>query len=255
MRNSDKHIDPSLKTIISSDDNNGKMALFVPPEMSDLQPENLRYLHALASRNGCTLIEDRRGLDIRPLVERRDLKPHKLARGVGVLLKQTGMPGPNPQLSIPHRLVPGSPNFTLPQLIDMVAAAVSSSKRVVILPTPSLVAATGNETHPISAYGCKMITADANITLCFFDSPGFKAIGYIAGKQFVMHVLVGGGPLKSPHIWANYEALLRNRFRFQLFRSTLPGQDFGLLYNTFFLDIESGATRNNLSMSRQSTNS
>lgn len=252
MRNSDKHIDPSLKTIISSDGKNGKLALFVPPEMSDLQPENLRYLHAMASRNGCTLIEDRRGFEARPLVERRDLKPHKLARGVGVLLKQTGMPGPNPPLSAPHRLLPGSPRFTLPQLIEMVAASISSSKRVVILPTTSLVAATGNETHPISAYGCKMITADANITLSFFDSPGFKAIGYVANSQFVMHVLVGGGPLKSPHIWANYDAMLKNRFRFQLFRSTLPGQDFGLLYNTFFLDIESGTTHNSSPTHRQS---
>jgi len=154
--------------------------------MQDLQPENLRYLHALASRNGCTLIEDRRGFDIQPLVERRDLKPHILAQGVAVLLKQAGMP---------------------------------------------------DETHPISAYGCKLITADANITLSYFDSPGFKAIGYIANSQFVMHVLIGGGPIKSPQIWANHEAMQKNRFKFQLFRSTLPGQDFGMLYNTFYLNI------------------
>jgi len=243
MRHSDKRIDPSLKTIISSDGKNGKLALYVPPEMSELQPENLRYLHALASRNGCTLIEDRRGLDVRPMVERRDLKPHTLALGIAELVKQAGMPGPAPQLSKPHRLQPGKPNFTLPELISMVAASVNASKRVVILPTPSLVATTGNDTHPISGYGCKLITADANITLSFFDSPGFKAIGYISGEQFVMHVLIGGGPMKSPHIWANFDAMQKNRFRFQLFRSTLPGQDFGLLYNTFFLDIESAAAK------------
>jgi len=243
MRHCDKRVDSNLKTIVSSDGKNGRLALYVPTEMSDLQPENLRYLHAMASRNGCTLIEDRRGLDIRPVVERRDLKPHQLSIGISELIRLTGMPGPRAQLSSPHRLLPDSPNFSVPQLIDMVAASVGKSKRVVILPTPSLVATTGNETHPISAYGCRIITADAELTLSFFDSPGFKAIGYISNSQFVMHVFIGGGPLKSPHIWANYDTMLRNRFRFQLFRSTQPGQDFGLLYNTFYFDI--GVSRTN----------
>jgi len=238
MRLSDTRLDPSLRTIISSDVKNSKLALFVPPEMSELQPENLRYLHALASRNGCMLIEDRRNTDIRPLVEQRDLKPHKLSIGIGELLKQAGMPGANPSLSSPHRLTPGSLHFDVPMLIEMVSATVKSSKRVVILPTPAMVESTGNETHPISAHACKLVTAEAEMILSYFDSPGFKAIGYIADNQFVAHVFIGGGPLRSPLIWANFDAMLKNRFRFQLFRSTQPGQDFGLLYNTFYLDIE-----------------
>ena len=121
----------------------------------------------------------------------------------------------------------------------MVSATVSKSKRIVLLPTPTLVETTGNETHPISAFACKLVTADASTVLSFFDSPGFKAIGYIAKDQFVVHVFIGGGPLRSPLIWANFDAMLKNRFRFQLFRSTQPGQDFGLLYNTFYLDINS----------------
>jgi len=243
MRLCEQRVDPSLKTIISTDGKNGKLALYVPPEMSEFQPENLRFLHAMATRNGCTLIEDRREIDMRPLTERRDLKPHKLAKGISQLIKQAGMPGPHAQLSSPHRLALDNPNFAVHQLIDMVAASVSRSKRVVMLPTPSLVATTGNETHPISAHGCKLITAEAVITLSFFNSPGFKAIGYLANSQFVMHVLLGGGPMKSPHIWANYDTMLKNRFKFQLFRSTQPGQDFGLLYSTFFFDIETGAAR------------
>jgi len=239
MRLSDTRLDPSLKTIISSDVKNGKLALFLPPEMSELQPENLRYLHAMASRNDCVLIEDRRASDIRPLVEQRDLKPHKLAIGIGELLKQTGMPGPAAQLSQPHRLTPGNPHIDVSLLIDMVSATVAKSKCIVLLPTPALVETTGNETHPISAFACKLVTAETNTTLTFFDSPGFKAIGYIANNQFVIHVFIGGGPLRSPVIWANFDAMQKNRFRFQLFRSTQPGQDFGLLYNTFFLDIRS----------------
>ena len=241
MRLTDTRLDPSLRTMISSDVKNGKLALFVPTEMSELQPENLRYLHALASRNGCMLIEDRRRTDIRPLVEQRDLKPHKLSIGIAELLKQTGMPGPEPTLSKPHRLSPENPHFDVPVLVDMVAATIKTSKRVVILPTRALVDNTGNETHPISAHACKLVTADTEVVLSYFDSPGFKAVGYVADSQFVVHVFIGGGPLKSPHIWANFDAMLKNRFRFQLFRSTQPGQDFGLLYNTFYLDIDANA--------------
>jgi len=254
MRLSDTRLDPSLKTVISSDVKNGKLALFVPPEMSDLQPENLRYLHALASRNGCMLIEDRRTSEIRPLVEQRDLKPHQLAIGIGELLKQTGMPGSQAKLSSPHRLLQGNPHIDVPDLVDMVSATVSKCKQVVVLPTPAMVETTGNETHPIRAYACKLVTADANLTLSFFDSPGFKAIGYIASNQFVIHVFIGGGSLRSPHIWANFDAMLKNRFRFQLFRSTQPGQDFGLLYNTFYLDIETNHAGHSESVKRDSVN-
>lgn len=243
MRLTDMRLDPSLRTVVSSDVKNGKLALFVPPEMSDLQPENLRYLHAMASRNGCFLIEDRRTASIRPLVEQRDLKPHKLAHGIGELLQRTGMPGPGAKVSRPHRLTPGSTHIDLPDLINMVAATVSQCKRVVLLPTPAMVESTGNETTPISAYACKLVTADTNTTLSFFDSPGFKSVGYVAEEQFVVHVFIGGGPIRSPVIWANFDAMLKNRFRFQLFRSTHPGQDFGLLYNTFYLDISRSRSR------------
>ncbi len=255
MRMSDTRLDPSLKTVISSNVKNGKLALFVPPEMSELQPENLRYLHALASRNGCMLIEDRRNTVIRPMVEQRDLKPHKLCMGISELLKQAGMPGPDPIISSPHRLAPGNLHLDVPVLIDMVSASVKSSKRVVILPTPAMVESTGNETHPISAYACKLVTADSEMVLSYFDSPGFKAIGYIADSQFVVHVFIGGGPLRSPHIWANFDAMLKNRFRFQLFRSTQPGQDFGLLYNTFYLDIHPNHVSRSYSSQQDRANS
>lgn len=239
MQLSDSRLKSNLRTIVSSDVKNGKLALFVPPEMSELQPDNLRYLHAMASRNGCMLIEDRRTSEIRPLVEQRDLKPHKLTKGISELLKLTGIPGADPKLSQPHRLKPDNQHIPVTVLINMVSATVEKSKKVVVLPTPAMVESTGNETHPISAYACKLVLEDQDVTLSYFDSPGFKAIGYVADSQFVMHVFIGGGPLRSPHIWANTDAMLKNRFRFQLFRSKQPGQDFGLLYNTFYLDIES----------------
>lgn len=247
----DARADSSLRTIISSDVKQDRLALFLPPEMSELQPENLRYLHALASQHGCMLIEDRRNMDIRPIVENRDLKPHKLAIGISQLLKQTGLPGDNIQLSKPHRLNPVNPHLDVVQLIDMAAFTVAKSKRIVLLPNEAMVAATGNETHPISAFACKLTTANTETTLSYFNSPGFKALGYIAGNQFVTHVLIGGGPLRSPQLWSNQESMLKNKFRFQLFRSTYPGQDFGLLYNTFYMDLQNLAQTSNIHSSHK----
>ncbi len=233
----DAKVEPSLRTVISSDVKNDKLALFLPPEMSELQPENLRYLQALASSQGCLLIEDRRTMKIQPIVENRDLKPHKLAQGINALLEQTGMQGDRLELSTPHRLNPENIQLDIVQLIDMAAYSIAQSKRVVLLPNDAMVEATGNETHPICAYACELRSAKLDTTLSFFDSPGFKAIGYITGNQFVTHVLVGGGPLRAPQLWSNHEAMSQNYFRFQLFRSTYPGQDFGLLYNTFYMDL------------------
>ena len=52
-----------------------------------------------------------------------------------------------------------------------------------------------------------------------------------------MHVCLAGGPLKNPTLWAHLHTLTRTDFRFQLFPSRKPANDFGLFYATFYLDM------------------
>ncbi len=233
----DRRSSTRLRTNLSSTIQHGKVAFFLPTEMASLQPENLRYMHRLANTHNCKLIEDRRTVDVQPIIEQRDNEFSTMAMGISLLLNQTGMPGSTPDLSVPHRLNPDSLHIEVADLIAMAAFAMPKSKQIVLLPNQFLAEVLDNDTSPISGYACKLVTADITTKIACFDSDNFRAIGYHAGNQFVMHVFLAGGPMHSPELWTNPHTIGHDNFRFQLFKSTHPGHDFGLMYSTLYLDI------------------
>lgn len=218
---------------------NNKASFFLPPDMASLQQNNLRYLHALSQASSCRLIEDRRSVDLAPLSEQRDRKPPHLAMSLSLLVKQTGLPGPLRTLSMPHRLKQENVHIPLPDLIDLMAGSLEQCKRVVILPNRFISNFLGNDTNPIAGYAGRLTIGDKETTLCYFDSPSLRTIGYRSGDQFVLHYLLGGGPIRSPQLWTNLPALQGAQARLQLFRSSHRGHDFGLLHSTVFLDLDS----------------
>ena len=226
-----------MRTVLSCDMPLNRPALFLPPDMAELQPRSLRYLHAFGKANDLRLVEDRRRVEVQPIIEQRQRKPPMIALGLSGLLHQTGVPGQHKPLSEPHRLNADSPYIGISRLISMAAFASDQSKRVVLLPNRFMVNVLNNDTQPISAYACKLLSADATTVLSYFDSPDFRAIGYSAGSQYIMHVCVAGGPLMAPALWTHLHTLTRNDFRFQLFPGRDPATDFGLFYSTFYFDL------------------
>jgi hypothetical protein len=205
--------------------------------MAELQPESLRYLHVFAKINDLKLVEDRRKVEIQPIIEQRNRKPPMIARGLALLLQQTGIPGSPRTLSTPHRLNADSPHIPITKLIKMAAVSARKSKRVVVLPNRMIVNVLNNDTQPISGFACKLISADNNSILSHFDSPSFRAIGYSAGRQYIMHVCLGGGPMNNPTLWTHLHTLTRTDFRFQLFPGQAQQDDFGLFYATFYFNL------------------
>ncbi len=233
----DGRAESPLRTILSYDLRDGQPCLFVPPDMATLQPNSLRYLRTFSRQHAFKLIEDRRQVEIQPIIEQRDQSPPQICIGLSSLLKQTGMPGDTRPLSHPHRLNPGSVHVSVQRLINMAAAAFSNSKKVVVLPNSSIVGVLDNSTLPIAAYASKIHTDDLTSILSHFDSPTFRAIGYSAGNQYVMHVFFAGGPLRNPQLWAPLKTLTHTDFRFQLYPGSRPEYDFGLFYSTFYFDL------------------
>ena len=242
IQKTDQTAESRMRTMLVCDIKSNKPALFVPPDMAELQPSSLRYLHAFARSNDLKLVEDRRRVEVQPIIEQRDRKPPMIALGLSMLLNQTGAPGAIRTLSEPHRLNADSQHIGIAKLIDMAAFAASKSKRVVVLPNRMIVNVSDNDTQPISGFACKLISADTTTVLSHFDSSKFRAIGYSAGSQYVMHVCLAGGPLKNPTLWAHLHTLTRTDFRFQLFPSRKPANDFGLFYATFYLDMAESPT-------------
>ena len=234
----DRRNNPRLRTTMSCNFKQNRIAFFLPPEMASLQPENLRYMHRIAKKHNCRLIEDRRNVNVQPIIEQRSLDTNAMTLGISMLLKQAGMPGAAPEPSKPHRLHPDNLHIDVAELISMASFAAPTSKRIVLLPNQFIVDVLDNETSPIVGYACKLVTADAVTTLAYFDSAHFRAVGYHAGSQFVMHVFLAGGPLHSPQIWSNPNTISNDNFGFQLFKSTHPGHDFGLMYKTLYLDLD-----------------
>ncbi|NND91647.1 MAG: hypothetical protein HKN42_12370 [Granulosicoccus sp.] len=233
----DSAAESRMHTVLSCDIKAHKPALFLPPDMAELQPRSLRYLHAFAKANDLRLIEDRRRVEIQPVIEQRDRKPPMIALGLSTLLQQTGLPGAPRPLSTPHRLNADSPHIGIARLIKMAAFSAPESKRVVVLPNQMMINVLNDDTQPITGYACRLITADTTSILSHFDSPNFRAIGYSAGHQYVMHVCLAGGPLQSSTLWSHLHTLTRTDFRFQLFPGRQAIDDFGLFYATFYLNL------------------
>ncbi|MBX2881839.1 MAG: hypothetical protein KTR32_17965 [Granulosicoccus sp.] len=233
----DETPESKLRTRLRFQAEEDKQGLYVPPDMAELQPASLRYLHALSRQHGLTLIEDRRRSSITPIVDRRDKMPPTMAIGISLLMKQLGMPGMIKPLSNPHRLHAESECIALPRLIRMAARAVDQSKRSVVLPNRLLNNLMNNESHPIAGYACRYRSEAEQRVLCHFDSNNFRAIGYSTGEQFVLHVILGGGPAALPCIWVNRHTLTQTDFQLQLYKAERPAADLGLLYATYYLDM------------------
>ncbi|MFK7996233.1 MAG: hypothetical protein AB8B87_18995 [Granulosicoccus sp.] len=226
-----------IRTMISCDILSGKPSIYVPPDMAELQPDSLRYLHTFARQNNLQLVEDRRRVSVQPINEKRNTVSPIIAKAISELLQQLGMPGDARNLSKPHRLSADSQHININNLIRMAAHAAPKAKRVRVQPNRRLVDVLGGDSQPIEAYGSKLTTADTRTILSHFDSPHFHAIGYSAGRQYVMHVCVAGGQLANPTLWSDFHTMTRTDFQFQLFSAPEPKQDLGLIYATFYLDL------------------
>jgi len=226
-----------IRTMIGCEIIGGKPSMYVPPDMAELQPDSLQYLHAFAQAYDYQLVEDRRRVTVQPIIEKRRQDISVMSRAISELLQQLGMPGRSRSPSSPHRLAADSQHLDIARLVRMAAFAAPTAKRVQVTPNQRLSDILDNSTQPISAYGCRMMSADAQTVLSHFDAPQFKGIGYSAGKQYVMHLCLGGGSLSSPQLWSSFHTLTCSDFQFQLYKGFESQEDYGLVFATFYLDI------------------
>ena len=238
LRVAEDHGRPTARTSLGCHvDPEGASRLFVPPEMPSLQPGSLRWLLRFATANDFALVEDRRDRREEPFMDRRSDTPPAIALGLGLLLKQTGLPGPVARLSKPHRHAADGPFIDVPELVAMAAHAAPRSKRTVVLPNRPLVDVLNADTRPITGYACRLDSAPARTVLSHFDGPAVRCVGYSTGRQYVVHLLLGGGPAAAPALWCDPRTLERTDLRFRLFRGRDERRDFGLLYSTFWFDV------------------
>lgn len=233
----DRQLDLGLRTTFSCAHTGNKPAFYLPPEMAVHQADNLRYLHALASKHDFRLIEDRRSIDIKPFIEQRSNDVSPMMQASIELLKQTGMKSRNMAPSYPNRLNDDGVHVPLPELIELGTRVAEEGKRVVVLPNAALIDILGGDTHPIVGYAANIHAGDDVVTVAYFDSPKYRSIGYRSGDQFINHVLLGGGPTHNPDIWAAEQTLIESNMRFQLYRSKKQQFSLGLMSASQFIDL------------------
>lgn len=233
----DKQIDLALRTALSCALIGDKPAMFLPPEMASNQPDNLSYLHRMASRHNCRLVEDRRSIDIKPLIEQRNANMSPMMQATIELLEQTGLKSTQMKPSYPNRLEDEGIHVPLTELIDLSVRVVDEGKRVVVLPNQTIVDLLGGDTHPIVGYAANIHAGDDVVTVAVFDSPTYRSVGYRSGKQYINHVLLGGGPMHKPEMWAADTILIESQTRFQLYRSQKPQFDMGLMSVAQYIDL------------------
>jgi len=225
------------RTALSCDVDERTRTLYLPPEMRTLQPHALRWLEGFAGRSGFRVAVGQRHDRVDPLAGRRDGDEPLIARGIAGLMHQTGLPGPLARLSLPHRLLADSPLIDLPALLAMGAHALPDAKQVVLLPNAPLQEVLCDDTRPVRGFACRLETRTGPTLLSHFDGPSLRCIGYSAGRQYVVHVLLAGGTLGAPVLWTRPETLARTEPRFRLFRGRCPEHDVGLIYTTLYYDM------------------
>lgn len=233
----DQQLELGLRTTLSCDLAGDKTTLFLPPEMAANQPENLHYLHRLASRHNCRLIEDRRSIDIKPFIDQRNADVTPMLQASIELLKQSGMQGSSLQPSEPNRMNDAGIHIPLPELIAIAVRVAEDGKRIVVLPNPTIVELLGGDTNPITGYAANIPIGTETITVAYYESPKYRSIGYRCGNQYINHVLLGGGPVHKPELWATAQTLVESNVRFQLYRSQRKQFDMGLLSVSQFIDL------------------
>ena len=227
-----------MRTPIVCQIEDGETVFCIPPEMADSQPVVLRYLHAMAVRQKIKLVENRRELDIKPDIERRRNETSDLAIGISLLLKQTGLPGPAHALSAPHMLKPGNRRIPIATLFRIAHATQSEAKKVIFVPNKLISGYLTNTRTSMVGYACQAVTKNGKNTITCFEADGFQALGYLTGDQFVVHVFFGGGSSMNPRLWCEPEMMLNNNLRCQVLPSEEFGQDYGLIYQTLYIDME-----------------
>lgn len=232
----DQQQELGLRTTLNCDIQDEQSALFLPPEMAANQPENLTYLHRLASREEVKLVEDRRSIDIKPFIEQRRSGVSPMMQASIELLEQSGMKG-NLKPSEPNRMNDDGIYIPVSELIVIAARVADNGKRIVVLPNSVIVELLGGDTNPITGYAANIPIGNDTITVAYYESPKYRSVGYRCGNQYINHVLLGGGPAYKPELWAPTQTLIETAARFQLYRSERQEFHMGLLSVNQFIDL------------------
>jgi len=233
----DQQLELGLRTTLSCALSNDKTALFLPPGMGTNQPDNLHYLHRMAARHDCRLIEDRRSIDVQHFIDQRNSNESPMMLASIDLLKQSGMKGSNIKPSKPARMNSKCIHISLPELIAIAVRVAADGKQIKLQPNSAFVELLGGNTHPITGCAANIPIGSETITVAFYHSPKYLSVGYRCGDQYINHVLLGGGPITDPQIWAPQQSLIEANVRFQLYRSQRKQFDVGLLSISQFIDL------------------
>lgn len=260
LAGANQKVEARMRTTLQCKMVGNEPSLLVPPELAEDQPEILEYLHEFTATNSLSLIEDRRRLDLAPIVEQRRIGTPNMAMGISLLLKQTGMPGPTRALSSPHTLKQGNRRIDVAELIRLGAAIQPKSRKIVFLPNAFVRTRLLGETETMVGHACQVVSrADAresnnvgissNIdnetdpkasatTVVQFEARDFHALGYVTNNQFVVTVYLAGGPIMSPSLWTHFYNLSETPFTCQIFDSPYTGQMFGIFHKTYYIELE-----------------
>ena len=257
LAGANQKMDARLRTTLQCKMVGSEPSLLVPPELAEDQPEMLEYLHEFTDTNYLSLIEDRRRLDLAPIIEQRRNGTPNMAMGISLLLKQTGMPGPTCSLSSPHMLKQGNRRLNVAELIRLGAAVQPKSRKIVFLPNAFVRTRLLGETQTMTGYACKVRSLktddsatreirqeqdDSTTTVVQFEAQDFHAMGYVTNNQFAVTVFLAGGPIANPSLWTHFFNLSETPFSCQIFDSPYAGQMFGLFYKTYYIELENQIT-------------
>ena len=215
----------------------GHPGLVFDSGMTEIYPDLFRYLEQFAKSNKLRLQENRRIAAVEIGEDRRDTCLSVMCLGTSIMLKETllGKAGVIP--SSPHILKQKKPLVSVDKIIRIAAQVCEKGEQTVISSNEMITPGHLGGKQTLYYYQATLNINNQNRQYHYFEGKGFHALGYICGTQFVLEVLIGGGPFNASRLWAALQRMSKDTIDIHLFMGIGATSGFGVLTTSYYLDI------------------
>ncbi len=217
----------------------GHPGLIYDRGVTELYPDLFRYLKQFSKTNKLRLQENRRIEAVETGEERRGKCLPVVCLGASIMLKETflGVAGIAP--SSPHLLRQERPLKDIGKIIRIAAQVCKKGEQSFLASNEMITPGRRAQKQMLCHYQATLNISNQSKQYHYFEGAGFHALGYVCGEQFVLDVLVGGGPFNSSRLWGPLQRMSKDSIEVYLFMGIGATSGFGVLKASYYLDIGS----------------
>lgn len=212
----------------------GKPSLIVSAALKQQACPIYPYLQQLAYQNNLRLVQNRREASQDVEKDRRQQQTPALALGACLVLNQGREQ--SHEIVLNDHFTPLQPDMSIHTLI-YTAAMVRSQGEHTQYKANRLLIPNHDSHHRISHYGYTIDYHNGQTQFSYLEGKNFHALCYPMGDQLILDIIIGGGPMNAPRLWAAHKRTLRTPIMLHLLGSHATNDNFGIMRASYRLNL------------------